>query len=274
MLLGRVTSACNAYDVHPSSRSTRVSDSASRPPPPSSAGKFAAYRPAAIALPRMSRGQLVGDLVEPLDQVLVRHQLAADEVADGRDDRAAFLVEPEVHEVSLSARRPADAHDVTDGVRPRQRGVRVADRGELARRARPASGRRGRSPCRRGRAAARRSRPASPVGSSRNVRNRCRLFGPTSRTCSGRVELVAEPGLPQVVQVGLGGVERVAGGAVVVVDPDVAEEGVRHVTDHHAGSWTRSCGRCSRASRRARRSAYRASGASITTRLPPNGASP
>src|SRR5712691_1348941 len=225
MLPGRETRACSAYDVHPSSRSASVTDRASRPPPPSSAGKLAAYRPAAMALPRIWRARSSCGTSSRRTKSRTVATMARCSSLSPKSMASPCPPWPAVRHPWLAVSWPADAHHVPHRRRLEQDGVRTADRAEPAvqvpwHRDHPAGGH---------------------VDMHQQLLGRCHLLpgelvthgveqvqalAPDIEQLQRNPEPVAESRLAQMMQVRLGGVERAACGPVGLIDADVPEEGV------------------------------------------------
>ena len=123
------------------------------------------------------------------------------------------------------------AHDVADVVGDRQVGVSGLDRLRAAGTGGRAAERPCLRPCPRGAASARPWPTRSPSSARRTSWTMWTRFRSTPSTWSVKVSDVTLVALAQVVQVRLGGVERATGGTVVLVDAEVAEEGIRVVSD-------------------------------------------
>src|SRR5215831_16524257 len=238
ILLGRATSACSAHDVHPSSRSASVTPMASRPPPPSSAGKFAAYRPAARALPRISLASSSGTASSRSTRsscgISSRRTKSRTVATTARcsslsPKSMASPLPPFLARRRLpcppSARGPADAHNVPGRGRPGEHGVRLTDLQQpgvqvLGHRDHPAAGHvdvhqqlLGRGHILAGELVA-------------HGMEQMKALRPGIEQLQRNPEPVAERRLAQMMHVRLGRVEGAARGPVRLIDTDVPEKGI------------------------------------------------
>src|SRR5262249_53140541 len=114
---------------------------ASRPPPPNSAGKFAAYRPAARALPRISRASSSGTASSrstrsscgtssrrTKSRVVATTARCSSLSPKSMASPLPLLLARRRLPCPPSARGSADPHDVPDCGRPGEQGVRLAYR--------------------------------------------------------------------------------------------------------------------------------------------------
>ena len=184
----------------------------------------------AADLPR----QLLRHRVKPFDQVLVRDQFAADEVAHRRGDRALFFAELKVHGLS-SPPSAASARRQPAGRRMPMTCPTAAGRGSTACALQISISR----PCSSSGIGITRPLAMSTCTSSCSagghglagglVKHRVEqveALRPDVEQLQRDPEPVAERRLAQMVQVRLGGVEGAARGPVSLVDADVPEEGV------------------------------------------------
>ena len=191
MFDGRATMYCSAYDAAPNSRSTSVTPKLSRPPPPNSAGMFAAYSPAAIERSLICCTRSGGTSPSFSTMSSCGNSSLLGEGTHGVDDHLVLVGEFEVHgaapAVGDGGIEVGSAGSVAAGMTlPTCGGTGIGRPGDgvrTRRRHRAGSASIGRRSCRRARASARRCAAACRLSPWCISCSRCIRFASTPSTC-------------------------------------------------------------------------------------------